>query len=251
MHFLIIFVFTLIIPFIVLPKYIIEGRMSPYRAVMQSTLVISAMAVIVFMFAYMTGEGVMAQMQDMIKLTSEMIASDPQFVELMGTEYDTEAARVNMLVKMYNDIFQQMPVCIMFTGAIVSYIAYIILSKTLSKKHAVHKLPPFREFSFPGGTAIGIMLMYLISALFMGVEALSGDMLYANMNLLFDIVFSLQGISVVLMFCHMKRMPKAVGVIIALVLWMTVIGRMLLVVVGLFDLMMGIKAKITGGIPRK
>ena len=89
---------------------------------------------------------------------------------------------------MYNTAFEQIPVCIMFTGAVVSYIAYIILSRAFAKKHVVQLMPPFREFTFPGGTALGIMLMYLISALLVNAEAISGSMLHSNINLLFDIV---------------------------------------------------------------
>ena len=66
------------------------------------------------------------------------------------------------------------------------------------------------------------------------------------MDMLFNFVFSIQGVSVVLMFCHMKRVPKAVGVVIAVVMWMIYVGRMALLIIGMFDLILGLKRRIKG-----
>ena len=53
------------------------------------------------------------------------------------------------------------------------------------------------------------------------------------------------------MFCHMKRIPKPVGVIIAIVMWMIYLGRLVLLMVGMFDLIFGIKGKIQGRSARR
>ena len=48
------------------------------------------------------------------------------------------------------------------------------------------------------------------------------------------------------MFCHMKRIPKAIGIIAAVILWMTYFGRMALLLIGMIDLVFGIKKRIQG-----
>ena len=80
---------------------------------------------------------------------------------------------------------------------------------------------------------------------------LSDDLLYVNMDLIFDFVLSLQGISVVFMLFHMKKLPKAVAVIIIIVLWGTYMGRWMLVLLGMFDILLGLKTRIQSGRSRR
>lgn len=67
---------------------------------------------------------------------------------------------------------------------------------------------------------------------------------FRNVNYVFDFAFSLQGISVILMLAHMKRLPKVAGVIAAVVLWLTSIGKSILVILGMVDMIMGLKMRI-------
>ena len=107
-------------------------------------------------------------------------------------------------------------------------------------------MPKFREFSFPGGALTGVVIMYLLTWVMTQSGIFTNNMMYINMDFLFDFTFSIQGVSVVLMFCHMKRMPYVLGIIIAVILWMTLIGRAVLVMTGMIDLMFGLKGKIRG-----
>ena len=42
----------------------------------------------------------------------------------------------------------------------------------------------------------------------------------------------------------MKRLPKILGAVAAVILWMTYIGKMFLVIIGMFDLMFNFKGRI-------
>ena len=53
MYLLLIYFLILVVPIAVMPGYIRTGRMSPYRTVMQATLIVTVMTVIVFMVASM------------------------------------------------------------------------------------------------------------------------------------------------------------------------------------------------------
>ena len=115
----------------------------------------------------------------------------------------------------------------------------------------VRLMPKFREFTLPGGAIWGILIMYMVSWLMTSAEMLSDDLLYVNMDLIFDFVLSLQGISVVFMLFHMKKLPKAVAVIIIIVLWGTYMGRWMLVLLGMFDILLGLKTRIQSGRSRR
>lgn len=244
MYLSLIFTLTFIIPFLVMPKHIKMGIIPPYRIVLLSVLGISVMAVIVFMVAAITGEGVYAQMHELFTLASEEMVKNPEMMEAFSIKDLGQEETAKMLVNMYNIGLIRIPATIMFTGAIVSYIAYIILSRLMSKKTEVKKMPKFREFSFPQGTAMAMMLMYFISWGMMGAEMQVGEMMYANVSMIFDLVFSLQGIAVVLMFFHFKRIPQAIGVVVSGFMWFTSIGKMFLVLIGMVDMIFGLRIRM-------
>lgn len=246
MYLLLIFFLMLAIPFFVMPKMILTAQTSPYRVVLTSTIVITAASTIVFMTASLTGDGIYAQLQDTIELVSAEAVKNPMMTEtfrLMGVSTEDQ---VGVLIQMYNSVFRVLPVCIMFMGAVVSYLAYLILSRFLKQRNEIQLMPKFREFSFPRGAATAVMLMYLIAWILTETGTLADTMLYANMNLLFDLMFSLQGVAVILMFFHLKRFPRALGIVAVIILWETAIGKLLLTLLGLFDLMLGLRSKMRG-----
>lgn len=246
MYFSLIFFLMLIIPVVVMPKYMLAGVQSPWRIVLRATLVITAAIMVVFMVAASTGEGVYSQAQSVVGMMSEQSAANTQLSEALGFSETSEEERIDFFTQIYNRGLQQMPVTFMFLGAVTAYLEYLLLSRLLAKRANVKKMPGFREFSFPHGTAMAVMLMYLVAWLMSAAETESGKMLYLNINMLFDLIFSLQGISVVLMFFYLKRLPHAAGIAVAAVMWVTAIGKMVLVLLGLTDMMMGVKARIRG-----
>lgn len=247
MYLLLIYFLILVVPIAVMPGYIRTGRMSPYRTVMQATLIVTVMTVIVFMVASMTGKGVFAQLQELIDDMAKELANNPMVEDSLKLTSVSEADRIEFISGLYKSAFAVMPATIMAMSAVVSYIEYIIISRIMSRRVAtVRKMPKFREFTWPGSALMGIMGMYLLSWLLTQTGVFADSMVYMNIDFLFNFMFSLQGVAVVLMFCHMKRIPKAIGIIAAVVLWMTYFGRMALLIIGMLDLVFGIKKRIKG-----
>ena len=247
MYLLLIYFLILVVPIAVMPGYIRTGKMSPYRTVMQATLIVTVMTVIVFMVASMTGEGIFAQLQELIEDMAKDLAKNPMIEDSLNLASVSKADRVEVISAIYKSAFAVMPATIMAMSAVVSYIEYIIISKIMSRRVAtVRRMPKFREFTWPSSALMGIMGMYLLSWLLTKTGVFADSMVYMNIDFLFNFMFSLQGVSVVLMFCHMKRIPKAIGIIAAVILWMTYFGRMALLIVGMIDLVFGIKKRIKG-----
>lgn len=247
MYLLLIYFLILVIPLIVMPRYIRSGAMSPYRTVMQATMIIAAAAAVVFLSASMTGQGLFAQLQELIKAVAKEVADSRMVIDTLSLASVSDAERVELITQLYKNTFAVMPVCIMTMGAVVSYIEYIILAKIIGKRKPVTRMPRFREFSFPNSAVMGIIGMYLVTWILTQTGVFADDMMYQNIDFLFDFAFAIQGVSLVLMFCHMKRIPKALGIAAAIVLWITFIGKMLLVMLGMFDLIFGFKGRIKGG----
>ena len=244
MYLLLIYFLILIIPLIVMPKHIRLGTLSPYRTVLQATLVTTAAAAIVFMAASVSGQGLFAQMQALTDDMAKDLAANPMIADAFDQASVSESDRAEMFEQIYDQTFAVMPACIMSMGAVAAYIEYMILAKILGRRGRVNKLPKLREFSFPNSAFMGIMGMYLITWILTETGAFSDDMMYANINFLFDFAFSLQGLSVVLMMCYAKRLPKALGIAAAIILWMTFIGKTMLVILGMLDLIFGFKKKL-------
>ena len=247
MYLLLIYFLIFVVPIAVIPKYIKAGRMSPYRIVMQSVLTVTVLTIIVFMIASMTGKGIFAQIQETIDALAKDLADSPLLEQSLNLASDSKADRIEAISSLYENAFAVLPATIMVMSAVVSYIEYLIISKIMRRRTGtVGRMPKFREFSWPGSALMGIMGMYLLSWLLTKTGVFADNMVYMNIDFLFNFMFSIQGVSVVLMFCYMKRIPRGIGIAAAVILWITYLGRMILLIVGMFDLIFGIKRKIKG-----
>lgn len=251
MYFTLIFFLMLIMPVIVMPKYMIAGPFSPHRIVIQATIVIAICIMVMFMVASNTGEGLYAQAQAAVDMLSQQAASIPQLTDMLGIADLSKEEQIDAIARVYDRASIQIPISLLFMGAVIAYLEYLIISKLIAKKAEVKKMPKFRELTFPQGTAMAVMLMYLAAWIIYNDGSAFGEMLYLNIDQLFDIVFSLQGVSVVLMLFYLKRLPNVAGVVAAVIMWATSIGRMLLVMIGIADLMLGLKARMRGSSVRK
>ena len=248
MYLLLIFLMSFIIPLVFLPTMIKKGTESPYRTVLYAALISSAAALVVFAAAAMTGESVYSQLNSAIRGMADILAGDDSIADMLNMGDAAASERADIYVNLYQEVFKSLPASIMTFNAVIAYFEYIILSRTMKIKNTgVRLMPKFREFSLPAGAIWGIMIMYLISWMLTMTETLPNDLLYVNMDLIFDFVLSLQGISVVFMLFHMKKLPKAVAVIVIIVLWGTYMGRWMLVLLGMFDIILGLKIRIQNG----
>ena len=248
MYLLLIFVMSLFVPLAVLPGMIKRGMQSPYRIVLYAALSSSAAALLVLIVASASGESVYGQISAAVNEMAGVLADNETMIDVLGMKDITAGERTDLIVKLYQETFKALPASIMTFNAVVAYFEYILLSRIMKNANpGVRLMPKFREFTLPGGAIWGIIIMYMVSWLMTSAEMLSDDLLYVNMDLIFDFVLSLQGISVVFMLFHMKKLPKAVAVIIIIVLWGTYMGRWMLVLLGMFDILLGLKTRIQSG----
>lgn len=243
MYLLIIFFLILIIPFLVMPRYITKSR-SSYEAVIMSDIVICAAAAVIFMVQSITGDGMFTQLHNGVQDIAGVVAKDSNVISLLGMEELSAGERTDLVVRLYDEVFKLLPVSILIFGAVMSYIVYILLSRSLNRRSPVNLMPKFREFSVPSGAVFVLIGIYLLVWMLTATETFSDNSYYVNIDLLFDFVFFLQGMSAVFMLFYLKRIPSGFALVLCIVLWNIYIGRTMIVVIGMFDVIFGLKGKM-------
>ena len=157
----------------------------------------------------------------------------------------TQSQRADALNEVYGQAAQLLPSSICIISAVASYIEYILLSKVV-KWNGVRAIPMtrFRDFDLPRNIVLGWLVLFVLSWLITKTGIMSSDIVYVNINALFNFAFSLQGMSVLFMFCHRKRAPKVIAVIIVIFFLLSNLGKMVLMLLGFADVLFRLKERL-------
>lgn len=219
----------------------------PYRAVLEGIFSAAAGAMLIMVTASASGTSIFDSIMDSVRGMARILVSDPAVRQAAGAEV-SQSELYRMITGVYEQAAKLFPasVCIMATAA--SYVEYILLSKVVKRKPGNRPARPmdkFRDFHLPRNAGIGWLGMVLLSWILMKADIAGMDLLYVNINALFNFVFCLQGISVLFMFVYKKGAPKALAVIITALFLFSGIGKLALMVLGLADLIFGLKEKLS------
>lgn len=244
MYLLMILFIAVIAPFMLMPRRITKIGTDPYEIVLISVASICGAAALIFMVASMTGDGVASQLQSSIEEFAKAAANDPTVVKALKLESHDTAERVKLLTTLYSEALKLIPTCIMIISCLTSYAGYLLLSKSLSRRGAVNRMPRFREFNVPNTAVFVLVAIYIIVWLMTMTGSGEGSGFYINVDLMFDFIFYIQGASVIFMLFYVKRIPKGFALVLALILWYIYMARTIVVTIGIFDLIFGIKHRL-------
>ena len=228
MYLLMILFITVVAPFLVMPRYITKGGRNPYDVVLISVITICAAAAVIFMGASMVGDGVLSQLHGSVEEISKAAAQDPTVIKALKLESHDMAERVKLLTAVYDEALKLIPACIMILSCLTSYIAYLILSKSLSRRGEVSRMPRFREFDMPNTAVFVLVAIYMIVWLATMTGSVENSAFYTNMDLLF----------------YVKHIPKGFALALTIVLWNIYMGRSIIVMLGIFDLIFSFKYRL-------
>lgn len=252
MYLFIIFTVTIILPLILIPANMRNDRVSPFRAVFNAAVSVCVAAAVILMFSSLAEQGMFAQIKQVISDVSSQVAVNPVWDMVPQMDKLSTAEKAELFKQAYEALAIRIPAYIMTFATIVAYVEYIIVSNMPWNRSKVKHMPAFMDFSLPGNAFMGIFLMYFAAWGISMSGSTFGTAVYANVNFIFDFAFILQGISVVFMFSYIKRIPKIAAVIVIVIALCSNICRMLLVLLGMFDLITGIKNRMTlGPVKRK
>lgn len=222
----------------------IMKRVPPYRAVLEGALAGAAGVLLVMILAAVSGESILSQIQGDISYIAQTLAADPNIKSALGAGM-TQEELANSLSMIYEQAAQLVPSTMGIFALAGAYVEYIILSRIIKPEgEAAIRMTPFRNFDLPRNIIAGWVVVFILSWLCTKIEAMPGELLYANISTLFDFIFCLQGMSVIFMFCHRRRAPKAIAVILILFFYFTGFGKIALMILGFADIIFRIKERI-------
>lgn len=223
----------------------IKGRVTPFRAVVNGIVAGAVGALIVMVIAQITGVNVFEQLSEQTELAAQTIASTPEMAEAIGGSGLSEAEIVKGITDIYSTVIQSLPTTICIVAAIASYIEYIILSK-IYKPGGVKAIPmtKMRELELPRNIVTIWVVLYIVSLFVKGNDGLDFDFVFLNITAIFNMLFILQGMSLIFMLCYAKRLPKALAVIVIILLLGMNIGNLILELAGFADVLFGFKQRM-------
>ena len=126
-----------------------------------------------------------------------------------------------------------------------SYVEYIILSRFV-KTDGLTAIPmtKMQEFDLPRRLITLWCLIYIVMLILSTTEAFEGSIILMNVNMLFDIAFCLQGISVIFMLCHTRRIPRVIPAVLMVLILVFGLCRNIVMLLGFVDLLFGLKYRM-------
>lgn len=232
---------------VLLPVPIILRMMAkhtaPFRAVLAGVLAAAAGTAAVMIIAAQSGQSVFSEMQEGIREITKALSENASLAEAMDIQDKSAAQRMAFFDEYYQTAAKALPASMCIMASVVSYLEYIILSKIYKPGGTAIPMTPMRQLDLPRSALMAWALMYLLSWVLTTAEVFPNDILYININVLFDFVFCLQGISVLFYFVYQKKAPRAIAVILILFFMSTVFGKFVLLILGFADLILGLKRR--------
>ncbi|MGD6834301.1 YybS family protein [Sutcliffiella halmapala] len=178
-------------------------------------------------------------------MINEMLNDSLKNAEAMATalgQNSEEAMELmQQMVEQFNYLLPSSMVTIAFVFALISqWIAGFVLKRL---KEPVQPFPPFRDFMLPKS----LLWYYLIVILLSLMEMEEGSTLFlATMNLsyILMLLMTVQGMSFIFHFCHERKIPKAVPIIMLILSFLIPPLLYIIRMVGIIDLGFDLRKRI-------
>ena len=245
MYTLIIFSAVVFLPLPIMAKAA-KKTGSGYRAILEGVIGVAMAMVLFFVIAAVSGVPVGQTISGDLQTMSENLSVNSDFIKLTGLGDLSFAERVTTITQLYTYAINALPGVVLSWATIIAYFEYIMISKASLKTSAPWpQLPKFKDFSMPRKALWGWILIYLLTWIVVSLDFMESDVLQINIQLLFELVFQIQGMSVIFYFCDNKKLPKIVAILLSIVFMCTNVGKFLLVFMGFLDLGFGLRKIIT------
>lgn len=219
-------------------------KVTPFRAVLNGLLTGVVGALLIMVIADLSGSNVFDELLKQVDAMAEVLVRDPNISAMLGEDM-TEAQKITAITGVYSQSIKMLPAVVFIISAISAYIEYIIISK-IYKPGGIAAIPmtKMRELNLPRNIAMVWLGLYLLSLLITSTGIVENDILFLNINYIFNFAFCLQGLSLIFMFCYSKKLPNILAVMVAIVAYATSLGQTILMIAGFTDIIFGIKQRI-------
>lgn len=241
----------LILPLPIMAGVIKDGQ-RPFRTVSYGAVAAAAGVLIIFIAAYLTGHNISEYLEKAVAAAVDIVQQNPQAMETLGLSDLSAKEAESALTNMYSAVVSFMPSAFLILSAAVSYIEYNILVRI--KFRGRGEIKPFaymRDFSLRPNDVIGWFLIYLASYLLKAMDIGIATSAVMNINALVQAIVALQGISLIFIFFYLRRINRIVPFLISVLLWILPMGRTILFVLGVMDLLMNMRGRMSRGTESK
>lgn len=210
----------------------IRRGLNPYAGVMDGLVSIGVGTLAIFIYASLSGTSVAAEIQRAIN------AYIPLLTENMPGQEEVIKQSFDLASSMF-------PSSVLLMGLLVTYLEYLLLSKIIKNgDRGAWQMARFREFTWPRNSVYGWLVVFLLSWLVELTGIHGGDIVMLNVQNLFEAAFALQGTSFLLMLFHMKRVPRGLSAVVAILAWIVPFGKSFLFLMGIADIILGLRYRI-------
>ena len=223
----------------------ISRRVKPYFAIGYGITAGTAAILAIFAVAFLTGESFGAQMDARIDQMVGLIMQNKELLANVGLDEISKAQAISVLTEMYKSMAIVLPSALIVFTTIISYIEYNILVKIrYSQTSGYRPYAYIRNFTLRNNDVMGWFIIYLVSYLMKFAGIGIGEVAVMNINLLVNMVISIQAMGLIFFVTYVKQRPKIFAIIISVCLWIMPMGKSILFMLGIFDLLLNLRGKI-------
>ena len=227
----------ILVPIPVMMKYMLAGNHA-YRCIREGAMTTVLGVMLTFMFvSVFTGVSLFERIDWIYsQISINDLALTPGYASFGLNQLEPEQLeRIFTATKEY--IKLAIPGAAVVMTILSAYLNYLWLSFALRKMgKQVHLLPPFKTFSLPKNVLLGAIIVYALAYLAGSMEIVDQRLLMVNVEIIFGFLFSVQGLAFIFFFGNLRRIPKALLVLISAIFILTTFGHTVLFMTGLVDI---------------
>ena len=221
-----------------------KERVTPFRAVINGVLAGSLGALIVMVIFQMMGVNAFDELFTAVDSMVKLMSENADFIAMFGEDVSKEQM-TETLTYVYENSIKLLPGCMVIIALFASYVEYIILSRFVKTDGLTAiQMTKMQEFDLPRRLITLWCLIYIVMLILSTTEAFEGSIILMNVNMLFDIAFCLQGISVIFMLCHTRRIPRVIPAVLMVLILVFGLCRNIVMLLGFVDLLFGLKYRM-------
>lgn len=220
--------------------YMIKKRYKSFEILVGGTAVFLVFTIIsIEMFQVITGVGFVDELRgifnESLKIQLNIIKG------LNPSDYE-----VNTLEKMFQStidfVLSIIPAILIISSMFISYINYWTASTVLRRMgNKVVQVPRFKNFRLPNNVIIGTAVILLATFILKYINVFYYETILINVTVLVFTIFFIQGIAVILFFIDKIKVPKALKIILIILVIFSFPLMMLISILGLLDSLLNLR----------
>ena len=183
--------------------------------------------------ALISGVGTITQISEILKEVTDMqiaiygrMGMEAQQLEQMKASMANSMQVASMII----------PAAIMLSAVFLAYINYMLTVQVLRRiGYKVEQLSPLREFYLPKSILMGTFIIIGLTMVMRYVNIIDYTTLVANVFVIFQFIYLIQGLAVVSYFMTAFHMGKALKIILLLFILLNQMGLFMVAMIGFVD----------------